>query len=88
MKDENRNGFLRNAGSLTVSSRAIRQEFRVRVLIGVSRFAEQVPSSSGQDVPLTWGRSVVRVHPGPLDFLVDRLRKGNPIGDGARLESG
>ncbi len=88
MRDENRNGLLGNGGSLTVPSRAIRQEFRVRVLIGASRFAERVPSSSGQDVPLTWGRLVVRVHPGPLESLVVCRWKGYPIGDGARLESG
>jgi hypothetical protein len=27
---------------------------------------EWVPSSSGEDVPLTWGRPVVRIHPGPF----------------------
>src|SRR5947208_3013520 len=36
-----------------------------------------VPSFSGQDVPLTWGRSVVRVHPGLLttEGLPDRRRE-------------
>src|SRR5262249_14442207 len=32
-----------------------------------ARGAHLIPSSSGQDVPLTWERAVVRVHPGSLD---------------------
>ena len=48
----------------------------------------QVPSSSGEDVPLTWGRAVVRVHPGPLFLLIVSRGKGYPTGDGARLENG
>ena len=32
---------------------------------------------------MTWGRSVVRIHPGLLD-----IRKGFPMGDGTRLEAG
>src|SRR5580698_1158874 len=34
----------------------------------------EVPSSSGEDIPLTWGRAVVRVHPGPLG---ERRTKGD-----------
>jgi hypothetical protein len=48
----------------------------------------EVPSSSGEDVPLTWGKAVVRVHPGPLVCLTVSSGKGYPIGDGARLERG
>ena len=45
---------------------------------------ETVPSFSWQDTPVTWGRSVVRAHPG----LLTRGRRGYPIGDGGRLEAG
>ncbi len=34
-----------------------------------ARGASFVPSFSGQDVPSTWGRPVVRVHPGRLIYL-------------------
>ena len=45
---------------------------------GYGRARDLVPSSSGQDVPLTWGRAVVRVHPGPLDRQVSLVREGLP----------
>ena len=71
MKDEKRTRLRHVPDLLAVSSRTIRQEFRLRALIGASQFADQVPSSSGHDVPLTWGRPVVRVHPGPSAVVED-----------------
>ena len=58
------------------------ETFRVRLLVGVLRSERIVPSFSGQDSPLTWGRSVVRVHPGRLHGRATRF------GDGSRLEGG
>src|SRR5437667_11950310 len=46
-----------------------------------------VPSFSGQDVPLTWGRAVVRVHPGSLtvtEGLPDGRRE--PVGNRSSAE--
>jgi len=43
------------------------------------RDAGAVPSSSGEDIPLAWGRSVVRVRPGPFAATsISFLRKGHP----------
>jgi hypothetical protein len=53
-----------------------KEAFRVRLLVGVLHS----PVVQRQDVPVTWGRAVVRFHPGLLAF-----RKGYPIGDGNRL---
>jgi hypothetical protein len=55
---------------------------------GHRSLAIEVPWSSGEDVPLTWGRAVARVHPGSLVCVVSRAGRATRIGDGARLESG
>src|SRR5262249_39277098 len=56
-------GFLNAPMVKWTSYLASNETLRVRLLLGVLNL---VPSSRGQDVPLTWERAVVRVHPGSL----------------------